>query len=164
MRGPIWTGAPRTVGGALATLALAVLTALALAGAACGGAAATATPALTAIPGPPAFPLIFSGKFTVGGKPGPAGLPIFARIGDARSPLTNTGSGTYNNIILGPSDPASQSGKVEFFLGNLDGITVRASQTYRFQVKSQPTNVTLDLNFSELPDQAGRPGPVALPK
>ena len=118
---------------------------------ACGG-KPEATPTPQAIPAPPAFPFIFSGKFTVDGRPGPAGVKIFARIGTAKSPLAETIEGRYRNVILGPADPVNQRGAIAFFLGDPDGKTVQAKETYAFRLVGQPTNVELELTFPGLPE------------
>ena len=140
--------------------ALALLSALLLAAVACDGSkaptptpvptvAGTATPTIPS--GPPAFPFVFAGKFTVAGKPGPAGQKIFARIGGARSPVAETDDGTYRNIIIGPSRPEDQKGDIAFFLGDPDGKTVKAAETYTFRLVAQPTTLELDLSFPSLP-------------
>ena len=140
--------------------AVALLPALVLAFVACGGdkaptatpvPTAASTPAATVPSGPPAFPFIFAGKFTVAGQPGPAGLKIFARIGGTRSSVAETFAGTYRNIILGPSNPNDQKGDIAFFLGDPNGVTVQAAQTYTFRMVGQPTTLELDLTFASLP-------------
>jgi hypothetical protein len=123
---------------ALATLALLAL--------ACGGKTTS-----TAAPTPPSAPYIFSGNFTVAGAPGPAGITIYAQIGNARSPLAATGEGTYRNVILGPANPEDQKGEIKFYLSKQGAGTVQAAETYPFQFLSQPRSVDLSLTFASLP-------------
>ncbi len=140
--------------------ALVLLAASLLAAVGCGGAGTPKPTAVviprdtaTAIPpaSPPAFPLIFAGTFTVAGKSGQAGLKIFARIGGTRSAAAETFDGTYRNIIIGPSRPEDQKGDIAFFLGDPDGKTVQAAETYTFRMVGQPTTLVLDLSFPSLP-------------
>jgi hypothetical protein len=128
---------------------LAVIAATLVAMGACGKSDATPTTGIT--DGPPSFPYIFAGKYTVAGKPGPAGQKIYARIGGARSPVANTLDGRYNNVIIGPAFAEDQNGDIAFYLGDPDGPSVKANETYKFNVISQPLNVDLDLNFASLP-------------
>ena len=101
--------------------------------------------------GPPSFPYIFQGEFEVDGKPGPAGVPMFARIGSAKSPSISTGSGTYRNIIIGPLTPNDVEADVEIFLGDPDGSTVKADQAFEFTSVSVPATYECDLSFPRLP-------------
>jgi hypothetical protein len=116
----------------------------------CGGKAAT-TASPTPPTNPPSAPYIFSGRFTVAGAPGPAGISIHAQIGSARSPLAATGDGTYRNVILGPANPEDQRGDVKFYLSKQGAGTVEAAETYPFKFLSQPTSVELSLTFASLP-------------
>ncbi len=123
--------------------AAALIALLVLAGAACTQEDDTARP--------PALPLIFAGKLTVNGQPGPAGVKIFAQVGKAQSPVADTFAGTYRNIILGPNEPADQKGDITFYLGEPGGKTIKAKETYRFRMVGEPTVVELDLSFPGLP-------------
>ena len=160
-----------TRGSAVKLIGLALLV-LALA-AACGGnegpaptptptatATATATPAPTATPtlppgvppgGPPAWPYIFRGHATVAGNPIPAGTPIFARLGSARSPVAETMEGRYLNIIVGPTNVEDLDSKITFHLGDPDGVSVPAKETLNLDSRSQITTFELDLSFPRLP-------------
>ncbi len=101
--------------------------------------------------GPPSFPYIFHGQFEVDGEPGPAGVPMFARIGIAKSPLIATGAGTYRNIIIGPLIPDDIEAEVELFLGDPDQSSVKADQTFKFTRVSAPTTYECDISFPRLP-------------
>ncbi len=115
----------------------------------------TPAPTITPVAGtpvvPPAFPFIFAGDYFVDEKPGPAGQKIFARVGGTRSSVAETFSGTYRNVIIGPSAPEDQKGLVSFYLGDPDGSPVKAEETYEFTLVAQPLNVQLDLHFPNLP-------------
>ena len=101
--------------------------------------------------GPPSFPYIFHGGFEVDGKPGPAGVPMFARIGIAKSPLISTGAGTYRNIIIGPLVPDDIEAELQIFLGEPDQSNVMADQTFKFTKVNVPTTYECDLSFPRLP-------------
>ena len=138
--------AVKLIGLALLILALA---------AACGGKegpAATHTPPPGLPPGgPPAWPYIFRGDATVAGKPIPAGIPIFARMGSSRSQVAETLEGRYLNIIVGPTTVEDLDRKITFHLGDPDGADVQAKETFDFESLSQITNFELDLSFPRLP-------------
>ncbi len=101
--------------------------------------------------GPPSFPYIFEGNFTVDGKSGPANLPMQARIGVGKSDLIHTGPGTYRNIILGPITQEDLEASVEFYLGDPEQGGVKADQTFSFRKVNQPTTFECDLSFPRLP-------------
>ena len=101
--------------------------------------------------GPPSFPYIFHGEFEVDGEPGPAGVPMFARIGGAKSPSISTGAGTYRNIIIGPLNPEDVEADLQIFLGEPDQSTVKADQVFKFTSVGVPTTYECDLSFPRLP-------------
>lgn len=135
----------------LALLAMTTLTALLLLAACTPETEATATREPPSGP-PPSMPYIFEGNFTVDGEPGPAGLSIFARIGDAHSfPPAKTLDGRYNNIIVGPVYTSDLEHDVTFHLGELDGDSVQAEETFPFEPVGSIANFEFDLSFPSLP-------------
>ena len=138
------------------SVAVAAMLAIGLLGAACGsGADPTSVPTAQTSPPtgfPPSFPYIFEGNFTVAGQPGPAGVQVFARIGDARSqPAAAPRPGYYNNIVVGPLKTEDIDKPITFHLGDPDGASVQANETHPFNVVGRPTNFEFDLSFSSLP-------------
>ena len=101
--------------------------------------------------GPPSFPYIFHGNFEVDGKPGPAGVTMFARIGLAKSPTVATGAGTYRNIIIGPITPDDVEAELEIFLGEPGQSNVKADQSFKFTTVNVPSTFECDLSFPRLP-------------
>ena len=138
--------AVKLIGLALLVLALAT---------ACGGKegpAATHTPPPGLPPGgPPAWPYIFRGNATVAGSPIPAGTPIFARMGTARSQVAETLEGRYLNVIVGPSTVEDMVSKITFHLGDPEGASVQAKETFDFKPLAEIANFQLDLSFRRLP-------------
>ncbi|MDA0232920.1 MAG: hypothetical protein O3B04_08505 [Chloroflexi bacterium] len=111
----------------------------------------TSTPSGTTVQ-PVSFPFIFSGKFTVAGEPGPQGVPIFARLGDGRGPFNNAiRPGEYTNVSISANSASDAGKEITFYLGHPDGPTVRAEETYVFNVSAQPQFFELDLSFPRLP-------------
>jgi len=123
--------------------------------AACGGSKeATAVPTpMPGLPpgGPPAWPYVFQGDAAVGGRPVPAGTPIFARLGSARSQVAATFEGRYLNIIVGPAAVEDMGRKITFHLGSPDGTSVQAKETFDFEPLPEITNFEFDLSFPRLP-------------
>ena len=101
--------------------------------------------------GPPAWPYVFQGGATVGGRPIPAGTPIFARLGSARSQVAETFEGRYLNIIVGPSAVEDIDSRITFHLGDPNGASVQAKETFDFEPLPEIANFELDLSFSRLP-------------
>ena len=107
----------------------------------------------TPLDGPPPFPIIFAGKFTVDSKPGPANQTIYAEFIHGGSPLSRTFEGEYVQVILGPVSAADiEHGIISFFLGSRDGDHVKAKETWAWGQVNLPTNQSLDLTFSRLPE------------
>ena len=100
---------------------------------------------------PISFPYIFSGKFTVDGEPGPAGIPMFACVGNQRGLFNDTKAGEYTNVSIAAQVLEGSDNKITFHLGHPDGATVQATETSVFNVLSQPQFETLDLSFPKLP-------------
>ena len=140
-------------GRAAALIGLAALT-LALTAACGGNAEPTAVPTpMPGLPpgGPPAWPYIFRGNATVAGDPIPAGTPVFARMGSARSLVAETLEGRYLNIIVGPATVEDMDSEITFHLGDPDGPSVQAKETFDFEPLPEIANFELDLSFPRLP-------------
>ncbi len=101
--------------------------------------------------GPPAWPHVFAGNATVDGDPIPAGIPVFARLGSARSQVAETLEGRYMNIIVGPSVLKDLEHEITFHLGDPDGPDVQAKETYEFESLAEIARFELDLSFPRLP-------------
>ncbi len=98
------------------------------------------------------FPYVFSGKFTVAGEPGPQGIRMFARLGDGRGPFNDAiRPGEYLNVSVTPIDASDFGGEITFHLGNPDGPTVQAEETFTYAASTQPQLLELDLSFPRLP-------------
>ncbi len=107
----------------------------------------------TPLDGPPPFPIIFSGKFTVNSEPGPANQTIYAEFIHGGSPPSRTLEGEYMQVILGPvSTDDVAHGIISFYLGSRDGDHVKAKETWKWDQVNLPTNQSLDLTFSRLPE------------
>ncbi|MBH62992.1 MAG: hypothetical protein CL569_11235 [Alphaproteobacteria bacterium] len=107
----------------------------------------------TPIAGPPIFPIIFEGKFTVDGKPGPKDQTIYAEFIHGGSQLSKTLKGEYIHVILGPvSVDDLEHGAISFYLGTRNGDRVKAKETWEWNTLSKPTNQVLDLTFPRLPE------------
>ncbi len=106
----------------------------------------------TPVAGPPPFPIIFEGKFTVDGEPGPAGQTIYAEFIHGGSPRSTTFEGEYVQVILGPVSMADlEYGIINFYLGTRAGDNVKAEETWNWNGVEKPTNQILDLTFPRLP-------------
>jgi hypothetical protein len=102
--------------------------------------------------GPPVFPIIFEGKFTVDGEPGPADQTIYAEFIHGGSPRSTTFEGEYVQVILGPvSKDDIEHGIIHFYLGTRDGDHVTAEETWDWDTLGQPTNQVQNLTFPRLP-------------
>ena len=107
----------------------------------------------TPLDGPPPIPIIFGGKLTVDGKPGPANQTIYAEFIHGGSPPSRTFEGEYVQVILGPVSAADiEHGIITFYLGSRDGDHVKAEETWVWDQVNLPTNQSLDLTFSRLPE------------
>jgi len=136
----------------LATLAITLIAA-----AGCSSTDAEPTPYdrddFTPVAGPPPFPLIFKGKFTVDGKPGPADQTIYGEFIHGGSRKSTTLAGEYVQVILGPvSMDDVEHGIITFYLGTRDGDHVKAEETWEWSAGGSPTNQILDLTFPRLPE------------
>jgi len=107
----------------------------------------------TPIAGPPPLPMIFEGKFTVAGEPGPANQTIYAEFIHGGSGNSRTLEGEYVQVILGPvSVDDIEHGVISFYLGTREGDHVKADQTWDWIGVDTPTNQILDLSFPRFPD------------
>ena len=107
----------------------------------------------TPLDGPPPFPIIFDGKFTVDGKPGPGNQTIYAEFIHGGSPPSRTFKGEYVQVILGPVSAADiEHGIITFYLGSRDGDHVKAKETWTWDQVNLPTNQSLNLTFSRFPE------------
>lgn len=107
----------------------------------------------TPIAGPPQFPIIFEGSFTVDGEPGPADSTIYAEFIHGGSPISTTFEGEYVQVILGPvSEDDLEHGVISFYLGTREGDHVKAKETWEWDTVGKPTNQVLDLTFDRLPE------------
>ncbi len=139
------------------TLAAFILALVAVIGCSTTEAEAEPTPYdredFTPVAGPPPFPIIFEGKFTVDGEPGPADQTIYAEFIHGGSPRSTTFAGEYVQVILGPvSVDDIEHGVITFYLGTRDSDHVKAEETWEWVQVSKPTNQVLDLTFSRLPE------------
>jgi hypothetical protein len=107
----------------------------------------------TPVAGPPPFPMIFEGTFTVDGEPGPADQTIYAEFIHGGSPNSTTFAGEYIQVILGPVSRSDvEHGVITFYLGTREGDHVKAAETWTWDTVSQPTNQVLNLTFDRLPE------------
>ena len=107
----------------------------------------------TPMVGPPPFPIIFEGKFTVDGEPGPADSTIYAEFIHGGSPISTTFEGEYVQVILGPvSESDLEHGVISFYLGTRDGDHVKANEMWDWDTVTKPTNQVLDLTFDRFPE------------
>jgi hypothetical protein len=107
----------------------------------------------TPVAGPPPFPIIFEGKFTVDGEPGPADSTVYAEFIHGGSPISTTFEGEYVQVILGPvSESDLEHGVISFYLGTREGDHVKAEETWDWGTVGKPTNQVLDLTFDRFPE------------
>jgi|TARA_B100002003_G_C14012689_1_gene488596 hypothetical protein len=100
---------------------------------------------------PPGWPVIFQGSAKVNGKDIPAGIQIFAKLGDHRSLIAETESGTYKNIVIGAEKNSDFGEFITFHIGSPDNKSVKSKEKYKMLKSSEPTTIRLDLNFPKLP-------------
>lgn len=100
---------------------------------------------------PPAWPFVFNGRATIGGRPAPAGLLITGRIAEYRSAPVTTQEGRYSALPVGPLDTKFFDRPIAFELTRpSDGKTAVAEQTLVFRALPQPSLYELDLTFPAL--------------
>ncbi len=108
----------------------------------------------TPVAGPPSFPIIFEGTFTVDGELGPADSTIYAEfIHGGSPPSTTLPDGEFKHVIIGPVSEADlEHGVISFYLGTRDGDHVKAEETWEWDPVNGPTNQVLDLTFDRFPE------------
>ncbi len=111
--------------------------------------------------GIPPAPVIYQGLALVAGAPAPAGLQVFARVGDWQSPKRPVESGSYNLLIVGPGE-AYANQQIAFYLTN-GFAEVKATEAETFRVSGFPEIKQLDLHFSALPAPPPTPTPTPTP-
>ncbi|MBM3956657.1 MAG: hypothetical protein FJ313_01220 [Gemmatimonadetes bacterium] len=101
--------------------------------------------------GPPGWPYVFSGGATAAGQSVPAGTPIFARIGSSRSLVAATLDGRYLNVVVGPTVREDLGHRITFHLGDPEGASVQAKETFAYELLSEIASFEMDLTFPRLP-------------
>ena len=96
------------------------------------------------------FP-IFQGFARVDGNDIPAGVPIYAKLGDHRSLIAETQSGTYMNVVIGAKKNSDYGKFITFHIGSPDTKSVQAKEKYKMLESDTPISIKFDLNFPELP-------------
>ena len=99
----------------------------------------------------PGWPVIFQGFARVDGNDIPAGVPIYAKLGDHRSLIAETQSGTYMNVVIGAKKNSDYGKLITFHIGSPDTKSVQAKEKYQMLESDTPISIKFDLNFPELP-------------
>ena len=99
----------------------------------------------------PGWPVIFQGFAKVNGEDIPAGIQIFAKLGDHRSLIAETESGIYKNVVIGAEKDSDYGEFITFHIGSPDSKSTNAKEKYKMLKSSEPTMIKLDLNFPTLP-------------
>ena len=77
---------------------------------------------------------------------------MFARLGNGRGPVNNAiRTGEFINVSITPPSPDDVGEEITFYIGDPDGRSVQAEETYVFLATSQPLIIQVDLTFPELP-------------
>jgi hypothetical protein len=128
---------------------VAAIAVTALFGAACSS-DKDPTPTLSS---PITFPYVLSGSFTVAGEPGPAGSQIFTRINGKQSGSVTEAprDGAYGNLIAGANSTSDFGQPVTIHLGDPDGDSVQAEETFVFNAPGSAQFLTFDLTFPASP-------------
>jgi hypothetical protein len=106
----------------------------------------------------------YHGSVTAGGASVPAGLQVFARVGDWKSGSVQVVASAYQNLQVSPTDEKYVGGQVTFYLTN--GFSeVKAQETDRIEASTFPSFELkqLDLHFTALPAPPPTPTPTATP-
>lgn len=121
----------------LASVALAVVIALAASGAANRVSAQS----------PPSGPYIYSGAVSVNGQPAPDGYMIHATVGDYQSEPVTIMGGRYEGLAVVPAGTQYNRQTITFYLGN-----VPANETDEYHLSGLPVpKPSFDLTFPSLP-------------
>ena len=99
----------------------------------------------------PGWPVIFQGFAKVNGKDIPAGIQIFAKLGDHRSLIAETDSGTYQNVVIGAEKDSDYGKFITFHIGSPDSKSIKSKEKYKMLKSGEPIMIRLDLNFPKLP-------------
>jgi len=100
---------------------------------------------------PPGWPVIFQGFARINGNDIPAGIPIYAKLGDHRSLIAETQSGTYMNVVIGAKKDSDYGKFITFHIGSPDKKSIQAKEKYKMIESDKPIPINLDLNFPKLP-------------
>ena len=99
----------------------------------------------------PGWPMVFQGIALVNGKDIPAGIQIYAKLGNHRSLIAETESGMYWNIVIGSKKDSDYGEFITFHLGSPDSNSVQAKEKYKMLKSNEPVRIKLDLDFPKLP-------------
>jgi hypothetical protein len=99
----------------------------------------------------PGWPVIFQGFAKVNGKDIPAGIQIFAKLGDHRSLIAETETGTYQNVVIGAEKDSDYGKFITFHIGSPDSKSIKSKEKYKMLKSGEPIMIRLDLNFPRLP-------------
>lgn len=99
----------------------------------------------------PGWPMIFEGIALIDGKEIPAGIQIYARLGNHRSLIAKTEPGVYRNIVIGAKKDSDYGEIITFHIGSPDSNSVQAKEKYKMLKSNEPVSMKLDLNFPRLP-------------
>ena len=99
----------------------------------------------------PGWPVIFQGFAKVNGKDIPAGIQIFAKLGDHISLIAETDSGTYQNVVIGAEKDSDYGKFITFHIGSPDSKSIKSKEKYKMLKSGEPIMIKLDLNFPKLP-------------
>lgn len=110
-------------------------------------------PTPTATPGGVTFPYVLSGSFTVDGQPGPAGSKIFTMINGKQSGAVAEAAraGSYTNVLAGVNSTEDIGEEVTIHLGDPDGDSVQAEETFIFNAVGSAQFLNLELTFPRMP-------------
>ena len=98
-------------------------------------------------PGIPSFPHIFSGNFFISGEKGPEKTKIYAKLGELDSPIVESKTGTFDNLIIGPRSKDDIRNNIEFFILNEDGTSIKAKEEIPFEITPNVKSNIIDLHF-----------------
>ena len=104
-------------------------------------------------PSPERLPYIFNGKYFVDGEPGPPGINIWTQLPTSRSgAMATLSDGRYVGVLHGPIRDADVGMPFIFCIGDPDGASVQAVETYEYENKGTFHEVELELHFPKLPE------------
>lgn len=104
-------------------------------------------------PSPERLPYIFKGNYFVDGEPGPPGVNIWTQLPTSRSgAMATLDDGRYVGVVHGPIRDADVGVPFIFCIGDPDGASVQAVETYDYDNKGTFHEVELELHFPKLPE------------